>query len=47
MRVLRLAVAGAAVAAALAPAAPASACHEVVPAFDVGPVHFAGIYIPC
>ena len=50
-RVLGLTAAAALAAAALLPAAPASACHEVFPPVWVdtpaGPVGFAGIVIPC
>lgn len=50
-RLVRVTAVAAIAAAALLPAVPASACHEVVapvwidtPAGEVG---FAGIYIPC
>ncbi len=43
-RVLAVAAIAAAV---LLPAVPASACHEVVPPVEAGPVYYPGIYIPC
>jgi len=51
-RILRVTAVAALAAAALLPAAPASACHEVVPPIvldtPAGPVRvFPGIYIPC
>ena len=50
-KTLRVTVAAALAAAALLPALPASACHEVVAPIWVdtpaGRVGFAGIYIPC
>ena len=50
-RLLRVTAVAALAAAALLPAVPASACHEVVAPIwadtPVGPVGFAGIYIPC
>ncbi len=45
-RLLRVTAVAALATAALLPAT-ASACHEVVAPIEVGPVYFAGIYIPC
>lgn len=50
-RLVRVTAVAALAAAALLPAVPASACHEVVaPVWvdtPVGPVGFGGVYIPC
>ncbi|HEV2891352.1 MAG TPA: hypothetical protein VGX28_13350 [Frankiaceae bacterium] len=44
---VRLLAAAALAAVAVLPAVPASACHQPVAPFEVGPVSFPGVQIPC